>query len=161
MAGNLKGANSPAARLAILSEPSDLPPIPGNIVRILFSLIQATYLAFYIVALARLSVLSEILMATQSLARVLIVMVIVTAVVGIPTRLYLLAAIAFNYRGLNGKFQKLFPFLLVLDELWSLAPFLIVQQIGAGLALAATAALLYLPFSQRSLLLMGTVRQAN
>ena len=159
--GNLKGANSPAARLTILSEPSDLPPIPGNIVRILFSLIQATYLAFYIVALARLSVLSEILMATQSLVRVLIVMVIVTAVVGIPTRLYLLAAIAFNYRGLNGKFQKLFPFLLVLDELWSLAPFLIVQQIGAGLALAATAALLYLPFSQRSLLLMGTVRQAN
>jgi hypothetical protein len=32
---------------------------------------------------------------------------------------------------------------------------LIVRQIGFGLALAATAALLYLPFSQRSLLLMG------
>jgi hypothetical protein len=85
----------------------------------------------------------------------------VTAVLGIPIRLYLLAAVAFNYRGLNAKFQKLFPFLLVLDELWALAPFLIVQQIGAGLALAVTAALLYLPFSQRSLLLMGSARKAD
>jgi cholera toxin transcriptional activator len=42
-----------------------------------------------------------------------------------------------------------------LDELWALAPFLLVEQIGVGLALAATAALLYLPFSQRSLILMG------
>jgi hypothetical protein len=41
-----------------------------------------------------------------------------------------------------------------------LALFLIVQQIGTGLALAA-AALLYLPFSQRTLPLMGSVRQAN
>jgi len=42
-----------------------------------------------------------------------------------------------------------------LDELWALAPFLAIDQIGAGLALAVTAALLYVPFSQRSLLLMG------
>jgi hypothetical protein len=44
-----------------------------------------------------------------------------------------------------------------LDELWALAPFLLVDQIGVGLALAATAALLYLPFSQRSLMLMREV----
>ncbi len=154
-------ATSPADRLSILSDPSDLPPLPGHVVRILFSLIQATYLAFYIVSLGRLSTLSEILAVGQNLAHVLLVMVILTAAVGIPTRLYLLAAIVFNYRGLSRKFQKLFPFLLALDELWALAPFLIVQQIGAGLALAATAALLYLPFSQRSLLLMGSVREAN
>jgi cholera toxin transcriptional activator len=138
---------SPTHRNLILSDP--------------FSLIQTTYFAFYVVSLARLSVLSEILAVGEKIAHVVLVIVIVTAAVGIPTRLYLLTAIAFNYRGLNGKFQKLFPFLLVLDELWALAPFLIVQQIGAGLALAATAALLYLPFSQRSLLLMGSVRQAN
>lgn len=152
---------SPTHRNLILSDPSDLPSVPGNAVRILFSLIQTTYFAFYVVSLARLSVLSEILAVGEKIAHVVLVIVIVTAAVGIPTRLYLLTAIAFNYRGLNGKFQKLFPFLLVLDELWALAPFLIVQQIGAGLALAATAALLYLPFSQRSLLLMGSVRQAN
>ena len=44
---------------------------------------------------------------------------------------------------------------LPLDELWALSPFLIVELIGVGLALAATAVLVYVPFSQRSLLLMG------
>jgi hypothetical protein len=62
---------------------------------------------------------------------------------------------AFRYQGLNEKFRKLFPFLLVLDEMWALTPFLCVQQIGIGLAIATAAALLYLPFSQRSLLIMG------
>jgi cholera toxin transcriptional activator len=127
----------------------------------LFSLIQIIYLSFYIVSLARLSILGGMLTLPENQAHIVLVLLITTAAVGIPTRLYLLAAVAFNYRGLNAKFQKLFPFLLILDELWALAPFLIVEQIGAGLALAATAALLYLPFSQRSLLLMGALRQVN
>jgi cholera toxin transcriptional activator len=145
----------------ILSDPADLPPIPTKTARILFSLIQILYLSFYIVSLARLSILREMLTLPANQAHIVLVLLIITAAVGIPTRLYLLTAVAFNYRGLNAKFQKLFPFLLILDELWALAPFLIVEQIGAGLALAATAALLYLPFSQRSLLLMGSLRQAN
>jgi hypothetical protein len=78
-----------------------------------------------------------------------------TALVGIPIRLYLLSASIFGYRGLPVKFLRLFPVVLPLDELWALAPFLLVDEIGVGLALAATAALLYLPFSQRSLMLMG------
>lgn len=154
-------SSAAAARSTVLSDPRDLPVIPTHTVRILFSLIQAIYLIFYVVSLVRISVLAEILAVGENLARAVFVTVIVTAAVGIPVRLYLLSAIAFNYRGLNAKFQKLFPFLLVLDELWALAPFLIVQQIGAGLALAATAALLYLPFSQRTLLLMGSIRRAN
>jgi DNA-binding winged helix-turn-helix (wHTH) protein len=149
---------STPARALVLSDPRDLPAVPNKIVGVLFSLIQATYLTFYILSLGRLSELGEILTVRGKLAHVLLVTVIVTAAVGIPTRLYLLAAIAFHYRGLNAKFQTLFPFLLVLDELWALAPFLIASEIGTGLALAATAALLYLPFSQRTLLLMGAVR---
>jgi hypothetical protein len=69
--------------------------------------------------------------------------------------LYLLTAALFGYSGLTSRFLKLFPVLFLLDELWALSPFLAIDQIGAGLALAATAALLYVPFSQRSLLLMG------
>ena len=159
--GERDKANSAASRPYVLSDPKDLPSVPSNVVRTLFSLIQAIYLTFYVVSLGRLTVLGEILPVGGNLAHVVFVTVIVTAVLGKPIRLYLLAAIAFNYRGLNAKFQKLFPFLLVLDELWALAPFLIVQQIGAGLALAATAALLYLPFSQRTLLLMSSARQRD
>jgi hypothetical protein len=97
-----------------------------------FPLIQAAYLIFYIVSLGRLCVLGEILTVGENLAHIVLVMVIVTAAVGIPTRLYLLAAIAFKYRSLNLRFQKHFSFLPVLDELWALAPFLIVSQIGTG-----------------------------
>jgi cholera toxin transcriptional activator len=96
-----------------------------------------------------------ILTESRNRSLLILVVLIVTAAIGIPIRLYLLSAASFNYRGLSTKFKKLFPFLLPLDELWALAPFLLVDQIGFGLALAATAALLYLPFAQRSLLLMG------
>jgi cholera toxin transcriptional activator len=140
---------------SFLSEPHELPSVSRPLVRILFSLIQSMYLIFYIESLMRLSQVETILTGLKTPAFFIFVVLIVTAAAGIPIRLYLLAAATFNYRGLNLKFKKLFPFLLPLDELWALAPFLIVHQIGFGLALAATAALLYLPFSQRSLLLMG------
>ena len=149
------------ARPWVLSDPADLPSVPNRTARILFSLIQIMYLTFYIVSLARLSILLEILILPANRARIVLVLLIITGAVGIPIRLFLLSAATFNYRGLNAKFQKLFPLLLILDELWAFAPFLIVELIGAGLALAATAALLYVPFSQRSLLLMGSLRQKN
>jgi hypothetical protein len=49
------------------------------------------------------------------------------------------------------KFRRIFPAVFVLDELWAVSPFLLVDQIGIGLAFAATAALLYVPFSLRTL----------
>ena len=158
---NIPGSNeaddfSPSPdRSWLLSDSQELPSVSKPIIRILFSLIQLMYLIFYTVSLMRLSQVETILAGVRGPVVLILVGLIVTAAIGIPIRLYLLAAVAFNYRGLNIKFKKLFPFLLPLDELWALAPFLIVHQIGFGLALAATAALLYLPFSQRSLLLMG------
>jgi cholera toxin transcriptional activator len=147
--------DSQAAHSSILSDSHELPFASKTAVRILFSLIQLMYLIFYVFSLARLSQVEAILGASRGLALPILELLIVTAAIGIPIRLYLLAATAFNYRGLNIKFQKLFPFLLPLDELWALAPFLITHRLGFGLAIAATAALLFLPFSQRSLLLMG------
>ena len=96
--------------------------------------------------------------------RSLFVLTLLSAPIGIPVRLYLLAAAAFGYRDWNRRLLTLFPVLFLFDELWALAPFLIVNQFGVGLALAATAALLYVHFAQRSLLGMGdgdTTRIAN
>ena len=146
---------SQPARSLVLSDPRELPFVSRRIVRILFSLIQLMYLVFYTISLMRLSRVEAILTESRNRSLLILVVLIVTAAIGIPIRLYLLSAASFNYRGLGTKFKKLFPFLLPLDELWALAPFLLVDQIGFGLALAATAALLYLPFAQRSLLLMG------
>jgi cholera toxin transcriptional activator len=158
---NRERSEPKASQSSFLSDAHDLPAVPNIIVRILFSLIQLMYLIFYALSLARLSTLQTIFASQGSLAVFFLVLLIVSAAVGIPIRLYLLAAVGFNYRGLTGKFLKLFPFILPLDELWALAPFLLVQQIGPGLAIAFTAALLYVPFSQRSLLLMGSKNPAT
>jgi hypothetical protein len=46
----------------------------------------------------------------------------------------------------------MFPFILALDQLWAVAPFLLMQKIGLGAAFGASAALLYVPFSERTLI---------
>lgn len=150
------GAEEP--RSTVLSDARDLPAVSGSTAHTFFLLIQLIYLTFYVIALARLREVDALLTRSGDPVRMILVVLIVTAAAGIPIRLYLISAAAFNYRGLRAKFQKLFPFLLPLDELWALAPFLAVEQIGFGVALAGTAALLYLPFAQRSLLLMGRKR---
>jgi cholera toxin transcriptional activator len=153
-AAALSGATA-EMRSSILSDSTDLPVVRKESVRILFLLIQLMYLTFYIIFLVRLSFAEAVLNDWGRYAYGVFLVLVVAAAIGIPVRLYLLTAMAFRYEGLNEKFKKLFPFLLVLDEMWALTPFLCVQQIGLGLAIATAAALLYLPFSQRSLLLMG------
>jgi DNA-binding winged helix-turn-helix (wHTH) protein len=142
-------------RSSILSDPRDLPAVRKESVRILFSLIQVMYLIFYIIFLVRLRFAEEVLNDWGRYGFTVLMILTVAAAIGIPVRLYLLTAMAFRYEGLNKKFGKLFPFLLVLDEIWALTPFLCIEQIGLGLAIAVAAALLYLPFSQRTLLLMA------
>lgn len=139
----------------VLSDAQDLPDAPRGVVQFLFSLIQVMYLGFYVTSLGRAEYMMGLLSHAVQHPKWLVWLVLGTALVGIPVRLYLLSAAIFGYRGLSIKFLYLFPFVFPLDELWALAPFLLVDEIGVGLALAATAALLYLPFSQRSLMLMG------
>jgi cholera toxin transcriptional activator len=138
-----------------LSEADDLPNAPRGVVLILFSLIQVLYLSFYVTSMARLHWVEPLLNQVVQHPKWILALLLVTALIGIPVRLYLLSAAIFGYRGLPVKFLRLFPFVILLDELWALAPFLLVDEIGVGLALAVTAGLLYLPFSQRSLMLMG------
>jgi DNA-binding winged helix-turn-helix (wHTH) protein len=133
-------------------------PLPHRgLTRGLFALIQVMYLIFYVVALFRLREVDRI--ADSFLpgwgAFAIVVTVLVTAGVGIPLRFYLLSAVAFDYSRLKEKFLKLFPIVLLLDELWAVAPFLLMENIGLGAAFAATAGLVYLPFSERTLLTMA------
>jgi cholera toxin transcriptional activator len=88
--------------------------------------------------------------ATQTFA-----VVVVTAALLIPVRTFLLCAVLFHAPGIRGKFLKTWPYLLVFDGLWSLAPFLLLHHINYGLALACMTLLVYSPFAQRSLILMG------
>lgn len=137
-------------------------PIPRRgLTRGLFALVQAMYLIFYVVALFRLHAIQGI--AESFLpgwrAAVLVAAVMVTAGVGIPLRCYLLSAVGFDYQRLGEKFRHVFPLILALDQLWAVAPFLLMQNIGLGAAFAASAALLYVPFSERTLIRMAYVRR--
>jgi DNA-binding winged helix-turn-helix (wHTH) protein len=157
VAADPPAATPVAKRTFALSDPHDLPDAPRGVIQILFSLIQVMYLSFYFISLARLRWVEPLISQTVHHPKWLLGLLIATALIGIPIRLYLFSAAIFGYRGLPIKFLRLFPFVMPLDELWALAPFLLTDQIGVGLALAATAALLYLPFSQRSLMLMGNL----
>jgi DNA-binding winged helix-turn-helix (wHTH) protein len=133
-------------------------PVPRRgLVRGLFALIQAMYLIFYVSGLCHLRDVDRV--AGSFLpdwgARLTMIGVLVTGAVGIPLRFYLLSAVGFDFRKLGESFPRLFPFLLALDQLWAVAPFLLLPQIGVGLAFAATAALLYVPFSERTLVRMA------
>jgi len=139
-------------------------PIPHRgLTRGLFALAQLMYLIFYVVALFRIHAVFAV--ADSFLpgwgARVLVAAVMVTAGIGIPLRCYLLSAVGFDYQRLGEKFQQMFPFILALDQLWAIAPFLLMQKIGLGAAFAASAALLYVPFSERTLIRMAYVSQSR
>lgn len=143
------------SRSSLLTHPDELPTASRATVRLLFGLIQGMYLCFYVVSLAKLGPIGRIVQPMIPRPHWIVGLVLLTALVGIPTRLFLLAGVAFDSRKLRHNFRKLFPFVFPLDELWALAPFLAVHQLGFGLAFAATAALLFLPFAQRTLVLMG------
>jgi cholera toxin transcriptional activator len=140
----------------LLTQPGETPQAPHAVVRLLLLLLQAMYLVFYIEALAHLRGVEHVVSIVLTAYLRVVVLVIVTSAVGIPIRLYLISGAAFRPPGLRVNYLKLFPMIFLLDILWALAPFLLINRIGFGLALAATAALLYAPFAQRSLVLMST-----
>ena len=143
------------SRGTLLAAPHELPRAPRTLVRILLLLIQAMYLAFYLGALANIPEILDIFSDARLLSpAALTTLTVTTAVIMIPVRLFFSAALAFDFQQLPAKFRKLFPVLLCMDLLWALSPFLLVHHVSLGLALGMTAALVYLPFAQRSLVLM-------
>lgn len=133
-------------------------PMPHRaLVRILFAAIQCMYLVFYLEALIhwpRVDVAAARFVPDRG-AFIVAVVVLVSGALGIVWRCYLLSAIGFDYRLLRRNFERIFPLTLLLDELWALSPFLIAGQIGFGAAFGAMAALLYVPFAERTLLRMA------
>ena len=155
--GTVKLRGTSATSPATIYSDTELPVTHRGVTRGLFALIQVMYLVFYLAALFHLESLD--LVADSFLpgwgTLTIVATALVTAGAGIPLRCYLLSAVSFDYRRSGEKFRKLFPFVLLLDELWAVAPFLLMQKIGLGAAFAATAGLLYLPFSERTLVRMA------
>jgi DNA-binding winged helix-turn-helix (wHTH) protein len=152
---NPEAASEHNSATGMLSAAEELPAPPRKVVRILLMLVQTLYLSFYLTALANLREVDDLFTETRLLPpSVLMVVLIATASTLIPVRLFLAAAAAFDLKQLPSKFGRMFPLLLLLDLLWALSPFLLVHYVSVGLALGMTAVLVYLPFAQRSLILM-------
>jgi len=146
--------SGPTSRNLILASPQELPKTSHSVVQTLFVLLQIMYLGFYVGALANLAEIEGLVSALPKSAHAL-TLLIVTAAVLLPVRVFVLSLALFHAPRVREKFLKVWPILLLLDEFWSLSPFLLLHHINSGLALACTALLVYSPFAQRSLVLMG------
>jgi cholera toxin transcriptional activator len=134
---------------------SELPNASRNTARVLFILTQVMYLAFYLSALFSLdNTYQASFKAWHRAGTAIFAIYLTTSMVGLAVRLYLISATAMNYHLLGSKYRILTPALFVLDMLWALAPLLIADRIGLGFALGACAALIYMPFAQRTLMQM-------
>ena len=145
---------SPAASITILATADELPKVSYPIAQTLFILLQLMYLGFYVGALANLAEIQDLL-APLPTPTVVFTLLIVTAALLIPVRAFLLCAVLFHAPRIREKILRLWPFLLPFDILWALSPFLLLHHINVGLALACVPLLVYSPFAQRSLVLMG------
>jgi cholera toxin transcriptional activator len=117
-------------------------------------MVQVMYLVFYVEALLHWKGVEQ-LSWLQTGTSLIVIAVLVTAGIGIPIRFYLFSGVAFDHPKLGEKFHKIFLGVLLLDELWAVAPFLLLHHIGFGPAFGATAALVYVPFAERTLIRMG------
>ena len=138
----------------VLASPHELPKASYPVVQTIFVLFQCMFLSFYIGALANLAEIEDLFSPLPKATQALIVL-IVTAAVLIPVRAFVLTAVLMHAPRIRKQFLRIWPFLLVFDELWSLSPFLLLHHISIGLAVSCTALLVYSPFAQRSLVLMG------
>ncbi len=143
----------------ILASRADLPRTSHPVVQTLFLLLQLMYLSFYVGALANLAEIQDLLSVMPHPA-FLFNLLLITAGIMIPVRVFVACAALFYAPGAPHKLLRLWPFLLLLDLLWSTSPFLLLHHINFGVAFACTALLVYSPFAQRSLILMGAGQKA-
>src|SRR6185369_14267013 len=114
-------------------------------------------LGFYIAALINWGEIHWLVGSVfgEGIARPLTALVLVTAMAGIPLRLFLLTAVGWDYAGFRHKYDRMFPAVALLDLLWGFSPLLTAHHIGIGITLAVSAMLLYLTFGQRTLVHMA------
>lgn len=141
-------------RLRVLASEEELPEARRDVVRWLLVGLQVMYVAFYVGALANLAEIEELL-APLTGVRVWMAAIVVTAALMIPVRAFVLSGVLFRAPRMRGKVLALWPLMLAMDVAWSMAPFLLLHHMDVGLAFACCSLLVYSPFAQRSLVLMG------
>ena len=138
----------------LLATAEELPHASHAVTKSLFVALQLMYVGFYVGTLANLPEIADLLSPLPHASAVFATL-IATAAALIPVRAFVLTGALLHPPGVRTKLLRLWPFLLSFDILWSLAPFLLLHHINFGVAIACTPLLVYSPFAQRSLILMG------
>ncbi len=155
VAATTAGNQSLQPAIVPIETDSTLPRASRKTARLLFILTQIMYLIFYLSALFSWENTYKASFNTwRSAGATAFAIYMATSMVGIAVRLYLISATAMDYHLLGSKYRVLTPALFVLDIIWALSPLLIADRIGLGFALGACAALVYMPFAQRTLIKM-------
>lgn len=128
--------------------------LPRSLARTLFIALQIFYLTIYICAMRWNHGLEVGLMYAlgKQTGQVMALVFLVTAMIGIAVRLYLLTTVMFDHLQTGIRYRLAFPFLFILDELWAASPLGLCLLIGEFPALACVAPLAFSPFSQRTLI---------
>jgi len=119
--------------------------------RLLMMAIQVMYLSIYSSVLYYIDQVRSILEAVFDVpAEIGVTVVVVLAMCGIATRVYVMSSLTFDHPEFPKKFRLLFPILWLLDSIWAASPLLLLGKLQ-GIALVFVALLAYLPFSQKTL----------
>ena len=131
---------------------SPAPPlfIPRHVARALFVAIQLGYLGMYGAALYKFH---DVLRVSHELygSAILGAALLLVATIGVPVRIYFSTALGFDFADIGRQFRLVFPFVFLMDLLWSAVPLLFLGQLQ-GMVLLCAGALAFLPLSQRTLL---------
>jgi hypothetical protein len=124
--------------------------IPRHVARALFVAIQLGYLGMYGTALYKFH---DVLRVSHELygSAILGAALVLVATIGVPVRIYFSTALGFDFADIGRQFRSVFPFVFLMDLLWSAVPLLFLGQLQ-GMVLLCAGALAFLPLSQRTLL---------
>ena len=143
-------------------EPQPPPPIPRRLALALFTLIQVGYLIMYGLGFYFLPENAHRLpmVIPGRFIPEIVAMTLIMLCGGATVRLYLLAAVGFDYEDLGRLFRRIFALVLVLDLAWAISPLLLFHKLGYIVLLGAPA-LAFLPFSQRTLVYIAYRRRGG
>lgn len=136
-------------------------PVSTTVSRVLFLLAQVPYVATYLAVFYNWYNLDAALIRSfgyiplewsRTILQVL-------ALVGFSVRIYLIGLVGWGHTEAGPRYRKLFPFLLVLDAVWTATPLLVHEAVGPLMSWAGLILMGWLIFGQRTL--MRTVERSR
>jgi len=121
-----------------------------------FMLLQCLYVTIYVAALTFITSLddNDLQDAFPLPPTMSFLLIIFLAMCGLAMRAWTMTAVGYRHPDAGKRFRQVFLLLFLLDAVWAASPLLLMKNMGSFrfLALGCVAIMVYLPFSQRTLM---------